>query len=256
MECCSCSTGPPSPSSLLPSLFPSLLLACPPLISQVFGLTKALHDFREAGRDIHVPGAASETCSVPPVSPAEPREAPSGTREARMGVSRASQAPGPPPNTQITLAEDSPALRKISAATSGAPHSGAIFRLLVLICKDINVPTISKYAPESANCIFPAALNYVLLRGRLVLVDPVLHKHHCGDVSTFRVSVPDPALVHLPSSARSYFPVPFSPFISLRQNLLTKKRQKYSTVLSTSNKDKSTSGPSTCNFLFFTQKKK
>lgn len=141
-----------------------------------------------------------------------------------MGVSKASQAPGPPPNTQITLAEDSPALRKISAATSGAPHSGAIFQLLVLICKDINVPTISKYAPESANCIFPAALNYVLLWGRLVLVDPVLHKHHCGDVSTFRVSVPDPALVHLPSSARSYFPVPFSPFISLRQNLLTKKK--------------------------------
>lgn len=90
----------------------------------------------------------------PPASPAELREAPSGTREAGMGVSKASQAPGPLPNTQITLAEDSPVLRKISAATSGTPHSAAIFRLLVLICKDINVPTISKYTPESANSIF------------------------------------------------------------------------------------------------------
>jgi len=100
--------------------------------------------------------------------------------------------------------------------------------------------------PEPANRIFPAALNYVLLQGRLMLVGPV----HIN----ITAEMPPPSGYLSPTqlwNTRSYFPVPFSSFIPLRHNLLKKKAEILNSVQYF--KDKTTPGPTMRNFLFYSK---
>lgn len=167
--------------------------------------------------------------------------------EANPGHSKASQALWLAPSSEITLAEDSSMMKSISVTTAGTPHSEALFWLLLLIWKYVNVHS-STWAS-----IFLAAWITSSWWGVADTGWSCLHKHwRCLHFQGSSLQHSFSTFPFFFKQGKPHFPVPLSSFTFPRHDLLVKKSEIFSSAQYLKKPKELWSNM--CNF--FTQKKK